>query len=367
MNFALSDDQVMFKSTIRKLFDQYEQTALARKLLEGDDLVIATVYSKLTELGATAISISEDYGGLQLATLDTVPVLEEIGRALYPGNYAETIAFAAQVIERFGTVEQKEAYLPGIAAGEMVFSLASIEPQKTFNFQKIDVKLTHSQGTLQLNGVKTIVPTLLVTHFIVVASDDEKRTVLCIVPVEKTVVQQLKSFDQTTPVALVKFDQVALTEVDIIRHEDALDTGLKSLNAAISAIQVGAMERIVEMTSDYAKIREQFGQPIGRFQAVKHKLADMKVELEIARSLSHYASWAVDTESSDIEEAVYSARAYSTDAFIRIAAESIQLHGGIGFTEELDCHLYVKRSRFYENYLGTVTDFNEKIAVALNL
>lgn len=367
MNFALSEDQLMFKSTIRKLFDQHEQTVIARDFAKGKQEDVAKIYTKLSELGATAVPISEQYDGMELGMLDVLPVFEEVGRVLYPTNFAETVAFAARVIEKYGSESQKQAYLPNIAAGEHVFSLAWLEPQKTYSNGRIDTIIRESGDVYKITGVKTMVPTLLVSHLLIAAIDEADKQVLCIVPIEDVEVRALNSFDQTTPLAEITLNEVTISSENILVDERALAYGLQSLHAAISAIQVGAMDRLVEMTSEYAKIREQFGQPVGRFQAVKHKLADMKIELEIARSLSHYASWAVDTNANDCEEAVYSARVYCTEAFLKTAAESVQLHGGIGFTEELDCHLYVKRSRFYEHYLGTISEHNEKIAVALNL
>ncbi|WP_259455561.1 acyl-CoA dehydrogenase family protein [Bacillus sp. PK3_68] len=138
-----------------------------------------------------------------------------------------------------------------------------------------------------------------------------------------------------------------------------------AVNAALASVMVGGMEAIVEMAAEYAKIREQFGQPIGRFQAIKHKIVDMKVDLEMARSLAYYANWALENEPEDRVQAIVCARLFAAEAYNKAAANNIQIHGGIGFTEEIDCHLYVKRARFYENYLGSTQSYYEKAAAAL--
>lgn len=367
MDFALTEDQVMFKGTIRKLFDQFEHTNIIRQYKAGSEQAVNTVAQKLVDLGATAIAIPEEYDGLELGVLDLVPVLEEMGHSLYPSNYAETVTFAAKIIGKFGKGKLKEEFLPQIATGESIFSIAWLEYGKSYQSEQLDSIVKEVGGHYHLCATKTIVPVQGVTHCIVVAHNEKGEKVLVIAERAKAKERQQHSFDVTTPVAELSWENVEIPSEYVISAPEALCYGLRHLHVAISIIQVGAMERIVNMTSEYAKTREQFGQAIGRFQAVKHRLADMKVTLEIARSLSYYACWAVDTNAEDLEEAVYSARAYCTEAFMQLAEQSVQLHGGIGFTEELDCHFYVKRSRFYEHYLGSIFEYREKIAAALGL
>lgn len=367
MNFALSEDQLLFKQTIRKLFDQYGQTDITRKWIDGEENLLSEVYERLAELGATAVTVPEAFDGLGLGMLDLVPIGEELGRAMYPSNFAETAAFVAKIIGKFGNEILKQTFLSAIASGEAVFSIAWLEKNRSYSTSCQHSKLHEGTEGYIVNAAKTIVPITGVTHFLVVCCNEEGEKVLAIVEREQATVNSLQSFDVTTPVADIVIHQKIIAKEHVITDSQALDYGLLHLHAAISSVQVGGMERLVEMTADYAKIREQFGQPIGRFQSVKHRLADMKVSLEIARSLSYYANWAVDTNAPDVEEAVYSARAYCTEVFIKLAEESVQLHGGIGFTEELDCHLYVKRSRFYEHYLGSIADYQDKVADALKL
>jgi alkylation response protein AidB-like acyl-CoA dehydrogenase len=181
--------------------------------------------------------------------------------------------------------------------------------------------------------------------------------------------QRQKNIDETRQLAEITLENVKIRQEQLIgplhKGWDVLQEGLLAVNAALASVMVGGMEAVVEMAAEYAKIREQFGQPIGRFQAIKHKIVDMKMDLETARSLAYYANWALESQAEDRVQAISSARLFAGEAFNRVAAHNIQIHGGIGFTEEIDCHLYVKRARFYENYLGSTQDYYEKAATAL--
>ena len=214
----------------------------------------------------------------------------------------------------------------------------------------------------------------LADAFLVAVRTDKEDTEdgLSLVLIDKTdalAIDRQLSFDEAKHVAKVDFTNLIVTPDQIIgevgKGWEQLQEGLLYFNAALSSYIVGAMEHIVNMATEYAKIREQFGQAIGRFQAVKHSIVNMKVNLEIARSLSHYANWVVDTDEFDREAAVYSARTYATEKFIEVSAHNIQIHGGIGFTEEMDCHLFVKRARYYNQYLGSTPFYQEKVIASL--
>lgn len=215
---------------------------------------------------------------------------------------------------------------------------------------------------LVLNGTKAQVPDVELAQYLLVPVLVNHEVTIAIID-KNTPGIKLRAqhgFDETRKLVEVTFEQVHIDQNQIIGPIgdgwSILQVALLSYNAALSSVMVGAMEHIVETATNYAIIREQFGNPIGRFQAIKHRLADMKLDLETARSLSYYANWALETASEDQVEAIYSARIFTTKAFIRLSAHNIQIHGGIGFTEEIDCHLFVKRARFYENYLGNLED-----------
>ncbi len=376
MDFSLNDEQEMFRGYVRKYLDNAGQTKTAREFTNGETNSLHTVRAGMAELGCTAINISEEYGGMGLGALDLVPVFEETGRALLPGLYLETNALAVPLLEKYGTKEQKEKYLPLVASGEHVFTIAWLEEKGGYKPSSITMKGDMNGDTLTLNGVKTLVPDAeLADSMLVLVRTKEGHSSYGITLVivdctdENLTIQRQKNIDETRLLARVTFENMIVSRSQILGSVDAgwdvLQEGLLSFNAALCSNIVGGIEKIVDMAAEYAKIREQFGQPIGRFQAIKHRIVDMKLDLETARSLSYYANWAIDYHPEDQVEAVISARLFATDAFIRVASHNIQIHGGIGFTEEMDCHLYVKRARFYEHYLGNTQQYYEQAAKAL--
>lgn len=375
MDFALSEEQEMFRGYLRKYLDDAGQTKIAREFIKGDIEGVKSTLTGLAELGCMGINISENYGGLGLDTLDLVPVFEEIGRALLPGVYLETMALVVPLLERYGTEKQKEKYLPEIAAGSRSVTLAWIEPNGGYTPNEVECFARTEGNSFVIDGGKALVPEgdLADTYLLLVrTSDGNDGAGLSLVLVDRTAdidIRLQKCVDETKHLTELNFNQVEVSKQQLLGQMNQgwsiLQEGLLYLNAALSSMMVGGMEKVVEMSTEYAKIREQFGQPIGRFQAIKHKIVDMKLELETARSLSYYANWALDSEEKDREATIYSARAFTTNAYIDVASHNIQIHGGIGFSEEIDCHLYLKRARYFENYLGSTNYYNEQIALTL--
>ncbi|MFJ7680128.1 acyl-CoA dehydrogenase family protein [Peribacillus sp. NPDC097198] len=376
MDFSLNQEQEMFRGYVRKYLDDAGQTKAARDFIKGDTESLLALQRGMAELGCTSINISEEYEGMGLGPLDLIPVLEESGRSLVPGLYLETSALAVPLLEKFGTEEQKENYLPNIANGTQSFSLAWLERGGSYGPSGINLSGKVENDQVILNGVKSLVPDAeLADHFIVtVRTDIGKGTEgISLVIVNRTdpnlTIQNQKNMDETRSLGKLTFSNVKIPRNQILgtlhKGWDVLQEGLLTFNASLSAVIVGAMEKVVEMATEYAKIREQFGQPIGRFQAIKHRIVDMKTDLETARSLAYYANWALESHASDRVQAIACARIFATDAFTRISADNIQIHGGIGFTEEMDCQLFVKRARFYENYLGRTDQFYKQAATAL--
>ena len=375
MDFSLNQEQEMFRNYVRKYLDDVGQTKVAREFTEGNTSSFQELYAGLAELGCASVNVPDAYGGMGLGQLDLVPILEETGRALLPGLFLETNALVVPLLEKFGTEQQKAKYLPAIASGEHLFTIAWLEPGGNYKPSTVQLQGTIEGDVLTLNGVKALVPDVELANSLLVLvrtaqGQGAEGISLVIVDCDETLqVQPQKNMDETRLLAEVTFQHVQVSNEQIVGtvHQgwDALQEGLLSFNAALCSTIVGSMEKIVETAVEYANIREQFNQPIGRFQAIKHRLVDMKMDLETARSLAYYANWAIESDATDKVEAVSSARLFATEAFIKVASQSIQIHGGIGFTEEIDCHLYVKRARFYENYLGSTQQYYEQAAVAL--
>lgn len=375
MDFALSEEQEMFRTYLRKYMDKQGRTDIARAFIDGNTDVLQKATAGLAELGVTAVNIAEENEGLGLGTVDLIPVFEEIGRAVLPGPILETQALAVPLLEKYGTAEQKAKYLPEIAAGERMITLAWLELGREYGPEDVQCKADTNGKDIVIDGVKELVPdadlagTILTVVRTAESSDESGITLMLIDKEDDIFVDLQQCMDETKHLAKVTFDKKHVPKAQVLGEVDAgwdvLREGVLHLNAALSSMITGGLESVVDMIAEYANIREQFGGSIGRFQAVKHPIVDMKVELESARSLSYYAAWALENDAEDKEAAVYSARSFATDAFIRATTENIQLHGGIGFTEEIDCHLYLKRAHYYEHYLGSDHYYNEQIATAL--
>lgn len=371
MDFSLNEEQEMFRKFVRKYINDQEQTKVARDYIAGHTTEVKNVIAGVNELGCMQLNIPEQYDGMGLGKLDLVTIMEEMGRSLMPGVFLETSAFAVPIIEQFGDEEQKKLYLSQVANGDKAFTIAWLEPGRSYTEQGIQLEAKLEQKHLLINGLKTQVPDVELADYLIVPLRINGKVSLVVVDKNEpgVSVTAQKSFDETRKLSAVTFLNVRLPIDTIIGQIgdgwDILQEGLLSYNAAVSSVCVGAMEKIVEVASEYACIREQFGHAIGRYQAIKHRLADMKLSLETARSLSYYANWALETIAEDRVEAICSARIFATQALIELSAHNIQIHGGIGFTEEIDCHLFVKRARFYENYLGTQEQYYEQAITAL--
>lgn len=374
MDFSLTEEQEMFRGQIRKVLDRFEGTQVSRSMIANESTKLKEVYTKLAELGCMSINIPEEYDGLDLEAIDLVPTFEELGRSLIPGLFLETMALAVPLLKKFGSEAQKQTYLPNIAMGEKVISFAAMEPYHDFSPNGIQCFLEKEANGFVLTGEKILVPEgELADAFLVLVrtrqSETDGLSLVLVDAKDNLSIEKQSAFDEAKHLSRIEFKQVKIAESQILGEVDKgwslLQEGLLYFNAALSSYMVGAMESVVNMAAEYAKIREQFGQPIGRFQAVKHSIVDMKVNLEIARSLSHYANWVLETEEVDREAAIYSARSMASEKFIEAASNNIQIHGGIGFTEEIDCHLYLKRARYYNQYLGSTSFYQEQVVQSL--
>ena len=376
MDFSLNEEQEMFGNYVRKYLQDKGETTIARNYMKGDLEYYQSIFSGLVELGCAGINISEEYGGMGLGALDLVPVLEEWGRSNMPGLYLETNALAVPILEKFGTEEQKKTYLPAIAEGTQTFSIAWLEPRGSYHPSDIHMRATIEGEEILLNGTKTLIPDAeLADSFLLIVrtgSEGGGKEGISLVILDKTEqieIRRQSNIDESKHLGEVKLENVRVSKASLIGTPgngwDILEEGLLAISAALSSVMVGGIEKVVEMATEYAKIRVQFGQPIGRFQSIKHRIADMKVDLETARSLAYYANWALENHAEDRVQAIAGARLFAADAFNRAAGHNVQIHGGIGFTEEIDCHLFVKRARYYEHYLGSTHYYYEKAAAAL--
>jgi len=309
--------------------------------------------------------------------LDLVVVLEETGRVLLPGPYFETMGMAVPAILEAGTEPQKQDALTSIATGKARATLAFTEPSGRWDAEGVTLSAQKSGDGWKLDGTKLFVPGAGVADYIVVAARTrgagEDGITLFLVkgrPAGMTV-KPLSTLDMTHKWYEVKFDNVELGADALMGEPDKgwapLRRALDWATAGICAEMVGGAQKVLEDSVEYAKTRQQFGKPIGIYQAVSHKLADMLLEVESAKSVTYYAAWTVDADAPDRALACSIAKAYTSDAYRHATGSGIQVHGGIGFTWEHDMHLYFKRAKASEVTLGDPTFHRELVAEALDL
>jgi alkylation response protein AidB-like acyl-CoA dehydrogenase len=376
VDFAFSEEQEMLRAAARDFLARECPPAYVRKRMESADAYDEALWRKLAELGWTGLGIPEDHGGAG-GFLDLAVVMEEAGRVLLPGPFFSTMALAVPVLLEAGTEQQRKEVLARVAAGEARATLALTEPSGRWDANGVALQAQRSGDGWRLDGVKLFVPDAGSADFTVVAArtraGTEEGVTLFLVRgrPEGMEVRPLRTLDETRGWYEVRLEGVRLSDEAVLGPVDGgwqpLRRALDWATAALCAEMVGGASHVLDASVEYAKTRHQFGKPIGVYQAVSHKLADMLLEVEGARSATYYASWAVEADAPDRALAASMAKAYTSDAYRRAAGNGIQVHGGIGFTWEHEMHLYFKRAKASEVTLGDATFHRELVAQALDL
>jgi len=376
MDFAFSEEQEMLRRSTREFLAKECSSKVVRQLMESADAHDPALWKKMAGLGWTALGIPEEYGGVG-TFLDLIVVLEEGGRSLLPGPFFATMGLAVPALIEAGTEAQKKEVLTAIAEGKARATLAFTEPSGRWDAGGVTLTAKAVGGGWRLDGVKLFVPDAAGADYTVVAArtrgEGEEGISLFLVkgkPKGMTVTE-LQTLDMTRRWNEVRFDGVELGADALMGPQDkawpALKRALEWATAALCAEMIGGAQKVLEESTEYAKTRHQFGKPIGIYQAVSHKLADMLVLSESGRSATYYAAWAVEADAPDRSLASSMAKAYVSDAYRKVAGDGIQVHGGIGFTWEHDMHLYFKRAKASEVTLGDATYHRELVAQALDL
>jgi alkylation response protein AidB-like acyl-CoA dehydrogenase len=374
MDIGFSEEQELLRETARKFLDGECTTKFVREMMASDAAVTTDFWQQLAANGWLGITYPEEAGGSGLGLVDLVVLMEEIGRAVMPGPYPATVLLGGAAIAAAGSPAQRREWLPRIAAGEVKASLAVTEPNARWDAAGITVTARESRGGFVLSGTKMFVPDAHLADVLVVAarsrdgSTMEDGVSLFLVPKDAAGlgIRRLPSVDETRKLCEVKLDNVAAPGSALLGevHQGwaPLQQVIDRAAVALAAEMCGAAQRVLDMTVDYAKLRVAFGKPIGTYQGVKHKCADMLVEIENAKSLTYYAAWAVDEGEADAALAVSMAKAAASDAGRKVCAAGIQLHGGIGMTWEHDLQLYLKRAKADEVAFGDASWHRERIA-----
>ena len=371
MNFAFSEEQEELRRTVRAFLEDKSPSAEVRRLMETEEGFDPAVWRQMAEqLGLQGLAIPEEYGGSGFTYVELVVVLEEMGRALLCAPYFSTIALAANTILHSGDDAARKELLPGIASGETIATLAFTEDNGRWDAEGITMTATKSGGAYTLDGHKMFVLDGHTAGVMVVAARTGDGISLFQVAGDASGLGRtaLQTMDQTRKQARLEFSGVPAKLIGAEgKGWDTLGRVLDLAAVALAAEQVGGAQKCLDMAVDYAKVRVQFGRPIGSFQAIKHKCADMLLEVESAKSAAYYAGWAAAELNDELLVVASLAKAYCSDAYFHAAAENIQIHGGIGFTWEHDAHLYFKRAKSSELLLGDPTYHRELLAQRIGI
>lgn len=363
MDFDFSPEQYTLRDEARRFLEQQCPTAHVREMIDDPAGWSRGLWKQMADLGWMGLAFPEQYGGLGQSFLDLVLLLGELGRAIAPVPFLPSVVWAGQTVLRHGSEEQKARLLPGIASGERVAAWAFAEPAASLiDGSGVTTRAERSGGTWRLTGEKpAVVGAPFADLFVVWATDGSQDR--WFVVEEGAQVQGRRAFDLTRPIGTVRFDGAPAEPLE----RAGLDPAWRVAVAATCAEMIGVGERVLDMTVEYTKQREQFGRPIGSFQAIKHRCAEMLAQLEPARAAACYACWAVATEAQDADTAVSVAKSFCSEALAFIGGEGVQVHGGIAFTWEHDMHLYLRRIKSDEALLGDAADHRERIARLVGL
>jgi alkylation response protein AidB-like acyl-CoA dehydrogenase len=356
VKFSFSSEQEEFRTNLRRLLADRSPTKDVRRLMETDQGYERDEWKAInTALGLTAIRIPEDCGGYGLSFGDQGIVLEEMGRALLCAPYFATAVLAAGAVMNAGTEAEKQALLPGIAAGETTATLAWVEDNGRWDADGTALTAAAESGGFVLNGHKTYVVDGHTADFVVVLARAPQGLSLFTVEGNAAGLSRraLKSMDPTRKFARLTFDQV--TAQPLGAAGEAAAPFARTMTEALACLaneMVGGADRLREDALAYAMMRMQFGKPIASFQSMKHKQADMLLEVELAKSAAYYAAAALDDGDDDAVVSAHLAKALASDAYTQTAIHAVQIHGGIGFTWDNDTHLWFKRAKSSEVLLG---------------
>jgi alkylation response protein AidB-like acyl-CoA dehydrogenase len=361
IEFAFTDEQEQFRSALRRFLDDKSPTTEVRRLMATDEGYDPAVWRQLSDdLALPGIQIPEQYGGAGFGMVELCIVTEELGRALLCAPYFSTAVLAANAIMNAGAEAQKSALLPGLAKGARLATLAVTEPDGNWDPTGIKTVATPDSDGYRLAGVKSFVVDGHVADLLIVAARAPRtagREGLALFTVDGNAggVERrlLEAMDPTRKIARIEFhDTHAKALGDPADGAKAILRTLDQAAVALANEMVGGAQTMLDSAVSYAKLRVQFGRTIGSFQSIKHKLADMLLEVELAKSAAYYSAQAAAINDPEWPAIASLAKAAASETYLHAAAECIQIHGGIGFTWDNDTHLWFKRAKSSEVFLG---------------
>ncbi len=379
MDFAFNEEQEALRSTARSFLAEHSDSQHIRRAMESTLGFDPQVWKQIgAELGWPAIMVPEEFGGLGLGYVELVALLEVMGESLLCAPFFSSVCLAGNALLVAGSEAQKQEYLPGIAQGETIATLAYTEASGRWDVGGIEALAQPDGADYLLRGKKCFVLDGQSADLLVVAARQEgsrgdEGVSLFAVPATAAGLERraVPTLDSTRRLAEVELNDVRVPPSALMGEPGeagpALSRILDLAVVALAAEQVGGAQKVLDLSVEYAKQRVQFGRPIGSFQAIKHKCADMLVAVESARSASYYAGCVAAEGGEELPTVASLAKVTSSDTYFRCAADAIQIHGGVGFTWEYDIHLYFKRAKSTESFLGDATYHRELVAQRIGL
>jgi alkylation response protein AidB-like acyl-CoA dehydrogenase len=370
MNFGFSDEQDLLRQEVRKFLDGQCPLDTVRDLSETPEGYSAEQWKQLGELGFLGLILPEEYGGAGLGWADLVVLLEETGRSLFPSPLLSTTLAGALILDA-GSDAQKSRWLPGIANGSVVATVALLEESDTHTADGVQQRGVPDGDGFVLSGEKRAVVDVGQAHLFVIAfrtGDGTGDLTLGLLEpgTRGLTVEETPTLDRTKRVGRLALDAVNVPADALLgtagNAGPAIAGHLDRGAAAVAAEIIGTIEGALDLTVQYAKDRIQFGSPIGRYQGVKHPLAEIYVDIESLKSLVYYAAWALDSSEGDVSLAVSEAKAFASVAVTRAGIDAIQLHGAVGYTLEYDIQLYLKRGKWMRPLFGDADYHYERLA-----
>ncbi|UCD09791.1 MAG: acyl-CoA/acyl-ACP dehydrogenase [Dehalococcoidales bacterium] len=379
MNFELDEEQVMLKTSARDFLEKECPKELVREIMEDEEKAYSPeLWKKMAGLGWLGLSFPEEYGGADFSFLDLAVLLEECGRALVPGPLVPTVVHVGHTILAAGTEEQKQDILPRMINGELILTLAFQEENGSLEASGMTVKAEKSGDNYIINGTKLFVPDAHIADYLLCitrttdGADKEEGITLFLVDSKADGVQvEILKTMTGEKLCEVVFNNVSVPAKSIIGEVDKgwpVVVKMKhEAEVAEAAWMTGGARWALDTTIDYAKERIAFERPIGSFQAIQHKLAEIALEVEGSTSIIYYAAWTIMENAPDIAMAASMAKAWCGESYKRAVFDGVQIHGGIGFTWDHDMHLYFKRAKACEVNFGDSDYHREKVAKLLEI
>jgi alkylation response protein AidB-like acyl-CoA dehydrogenase len=362
MNFEFNDDQRMLRDQARRFLLDKSPPEVVRKTLETEQPYDRDLWRQFGEMGWLGAAIPEEYGGSGMGHLELCVLAEELGRALAPTPYASSIYLGAEALLTAGNEDQKQGYLPDLATGATIWCLALSEGSRPATESNISAEVSNGK----LTGEKLPVADGDVADRAIVVARDGTSSGLYIVDLNGAGVrrQTVDTMDPTRSQARLTFTNAAVEKLG--GEGWPLLEQIQDRAAVLMAFeQIGGAQACLEMAKEYALGRFAFGRPIAGYQAIKHRLADMYIQIELARSNAYYGAWALSTNAAELPVAAATARVAAIEAFNFAARENVQVHGGMGFTWEFNCHLYYRRARQLALVLGSQRRWKDRLIRAL--